>query len=310
MDNKTNTNFNNKNISSTNKKPTGLGKGLSALLGGSAININTNNVGNNINDNIDDSNKIIDIDINLLVAGKYQPRGDFKDEKLQELSISIQQKGVLQPILVRKIESNYEIVAGERRWRASKLAGLKTIPAILVNYTDKEVLEVGLIENLQRENLNPIEEALGFEQLIKEFNYTHNELSVVLGKDRSYITNYLRILSLSAEVQHLIRIGKISVGHAKIIVNYEYPIELAEKIINENLSVRETENLAKQYKKNKDINKTIHNQEDNELIDIVNDKLNKVFTGFNNEIKMGKNGSGYIKIKFNNKDQLKNILNK
>lgn len=222
-----------------------LGRGISALLGENSLPKKSEEVTSS-------KDNIVLIKIKDIQAGVFQPRKTFNDESIQELSQSIKQKGLLQPVLIRTTQSSagvtYELISGERRFRAARLANIKEIPCVIKELSNKEALEVGLIENLQRENLNPIEEAEGFNRLIKEFGYTHHDLATILGKSRSYITNYLRLLNLPQPILNLIEDKKLSVGHAKIIVNFDFPLEIAEKIAKEKLSVREVEQLIKSYK--------------------------------------------------------------
>lgn len=188
-------------------------------------------------------------DIGDVCSGRYQPRMEFKQEELQELSESIKVNGVVQPILVRAVEDRdvpYELIAGERRLRASKLAGLTTIPAVLMEITDKKAMEVGLIENIQRQDLNILEEAAGYKRLLQEFSYTQEELSEVIGKSRSAISNTLRLLTLPDNVQQFVREDKLSAGHARSLLQLDEDVELAaSEIIRKNLSVRQTEDWVK-----------------------------------------------------------------
>jgi ParB family chromosome partitioning protein len=210
-----------------------LGKGLSALIGDSAAS------DGNINF----------IDLNNIIANPNQPRRVFDEVALLELADSIRQNGVLQPILVTQIEDKYIIIAGERRFRAAKLAGLENIPAIIKDVDSKKALELAILENIQREDLSPIEEAESYDKLLKQFNYTHEDLSKLLNKSRSHISNVLRILNLPDEVKFLINDNKISLGHAKILVSSDDPISVANRIVSENLSVRSTEKLLNEHRK-------------------------------------------------------------
>ena len=194
--------------------------------------------------------------LSALTAGTYQPRTNFHAGEMQDLTDSIRSNGVLQPILVRptgktdKFDNpSYEIIAGERRWRASKEAGRKTIPVVIKHLTDKQALESGLIENIQRHDLNPLEEAIGYERLLSEFNYTQANLSKSLGKSRSHIANTLRLLSLSDSVQKYVRDSLISAGHARALINFPKAEELAQLIVDKTLSVRQTERLVADYNK-------------------------------------------------------------
>lgn len=223
------------------KNKIGLGKGLSAILG--EIDEETNQVSALIEKKATDG--ITFLPINVLQAGKFQPRKVFKDDYLQDLIASIKEKGVLQPLLVRQIGANrYEIIAGERRFRASQAAGLSQVPVIIKNFNDGETLEVSLIENLQRQDLNPLEEAEGYQRLMSEFNRTQEELAKVVGKSRSYVANILRLLDLPAEIKTYVEKGDLTAGHARALLNAKNPEKLAKKVLENGLSVRQTELLA------------------------------------------------------------------
>lgn len=213
---------------------TALGKGLDALIPEKGENITQ-------------------LDIDRIMPGKQQPRRIFNEEALRELSSSIKEKGVLQPILVSRTgDGSFNLIAGERRWRAATLAGLKKIPAIIKNVDSRDSLEMALIENIQREELNPIETAEGFNRLLNEFNLTQEELADKVGKERATVTNYLRLLKLPAEIKDMLYNGKLSMGHAKALLALEgrsNQIEAARSIINKGLSVREAELLAKKNSK-------------------------------------------------------------
>ncbi len=209
---------------------TALGKGLEALIP-------------------EKGEEILNLDIDRILPGEQQPRKTFNDDSLRELSESIKEKGVLQPIIVSRVgDGTFRIVTGERRWRAATLAGLKKIPALIKNLASKDALEVALIENLQREDLNPIETAEAFNKLIKDFKLTQEEISIKVGKDRATIANYLRILKLPEEIKLMINNGSLSIGHAKALLAIEgrtNQIEAARKIVKDGLSVREAEALSK-----------------------------------------------------------------
>lgn len=187
-----------------------------------------------------------EINISEITPNRNQPRQNFDKEKLEELAQSIMQHGIVQPVLLRKIDRGYEIVAGERRWRAARIAGFKTIPAVIKELDDRQVMELALIENLQREDLNPLEEAEAYRKLVEEFGLTQEEISSAVGKSRSAIANTMRLLNLSQEVQQLIRDNKISAGHARVLVPLDLKEQqlIIEKILKSDLSVRETEKLA------------------------------------------------------------------
>lgn len=214
-----------------------LGKGLSALIDDGEDDVSPASA---------DKNSQQQLSIKALQPGIFQPRGYFDEGSLLELSESIKKNGILQPIVVRSINdsNSYEIIAGERRFRAAKMAGLQTVPVIIKSLDDKQALEIALIENIQRENLTPIEEAEGYKRLQAEFGYTQEQLGGVLGKSRSHIANMLRLLSLPQAVKAMINSGTLSMSHARVLVGAEDPQGLAEKIINEGLNVRETEKFA------------------------------------------------------------------
>ena len=195
------------------------------------------------------SKEILELDIKKISPNEYQPRRVFEDNALKDLVSSIKEKGVIQPIIVRKTsDKTYELIAGERRWRASQMAGLKSIPVIIKDVAPVESLEIALIENIQREDLNPLETAEAFQRLINDFNLTHDEMSKKVGKDRATVSNYLRILKLPGEIKKWIAEGSLTIGHAKALLqieNQRQQIQIATKVINNGLSVRETEALSK-----------------------------------------------------------------
>jgi len=213
-----------------------LGKGLEALIPSV---------------DVEEGGKLVEIDVNQIVPNRYQPRKSFDDAKLEELTTSIQEQGVLQPIVVCKKDSYYELIVGERRLRAAKKAGLATIPAVLKEASPEEMLALALVENLQRDDLNPIEEAEAFRRLIEDFNLTQEDIAQRVGKDRSSVTNYLRLLRLPEQIQQGLVDEKITMGHARAILGLKNPeeqLELYKKIITRGLSVRQTENLVRETK--------------------------------------------------------------
>ena len=216
-------------------QPKGLGKGLSALMSDvveapvAAVKESKNT-----------------LKIHLLKAGKYQPRRQFLDENLHELADSIERNGMVQPIVVRPLKAgNYEIIAGERRWRAAKLAKIQEVPVIIRELSDAQALEIGLIENIQRQDLNPLEEAQAYQRLMKEFNYTQEKLADAVAKSRSHIANLLRLLTLPESIKQHIDSGALSMGHARALIGAKDATSLADRIIAEGLNVRQTELLAK-----------------------------------------------------------------
>ena len=219
------------------KNKIGLGKGLSAILG--EIEEETTSVPSTHGLGIE----LITLD--KLIPGRFQPRHRFEEEELADLVASIKEKGVLQPLLVRSISNGkYEIIAGERRYRASKEAGLSEVPVIVKDFSDKETLEVALIENLQRQDLNPLEEAQGYRRLLQEFHHTQEELAKVVGKSRSHVANMMRLLELPDIVKDYVEKGQISAGHARALLNAKNPEKLAQKVVEQGLNVRQTEALA------------------------------------------------------------------
>ena len=224
-----------------NQNKIGLGKGLSAILG--EIDEQTTQTSQLIAKQ--ETNGITFLPVESLRPGKFQPRRIFTPEMLNDLVESIKVKGVLQPLLVRQIGNDvYEIIAGERRWRASKQAGLTQVPVIIKDFNDEETLEVSLIENLQRQDLNPLEEAQGYQRLLDEFHRTQEELASVVGKSRSHVANTLRLLELPDTVKKYLEQGAITAGHARALLNSKNPEKLARKVIDQNLSVRQTEQLS------------------------------------------------------------------
>ena len=283
-----------------NKKKS-LGRGLGALLGDDDLDLGELNEKAHAKQTPKETNQI---SINDIIAGKYQPRTEFDADALNSLAESIKEKGVLQPLLVRKQGDKYELIAGERRWRASKIAGLDKVPVIIKELSDKEVLEVALVENLLRENLSAIEEAEGFQRLMNEFSHTQEALSQIVGKSRSHIANMLRLLNLPEEVQHLIKEGKLSAGHARALVGLDNAKELAKIIIEKDLSVRQVEELvAKQKEPKKEKQPKI---KDEDLENIEKD-LNKEL-GLRIKITPSKQGGGKVVLQYASVAELDMII--
>ena len=271
------------------KMKRGLGRGLSSLIGDTETNTKTNK-----------------ISISSIVKNKFQPRKKFDKDSLDELTNSIRERGVIQPIIVRKSSDQngkYEIIAGERRWHAAQSAGLHDIPIVEVEADDLKSLEFAIVENVQRSDLNPIEEAIGYQKLIDKFNYDQEKVSKFIGKSRVHVTNCLRLLSLPKEVTSLIEEGKITQGHAKILVGLSNAHFLAKKIIDKKLSVRQSENLIRILKS---IKKTKTSSKDANLINLetsIEDSIGlKVF------IKNKKNNSGNVTFEYKDLDQLNRLL--
>ncbi|NLM50479.1 MAG: ParB/RepB/Spo0J family partition protein [Clostridiaceae bacterium] len=273
-------------------KSRGLGKGLDALFSGF--------------DEEETKEGIMELKLTEIEPDKNQPRSSFDEEKLSELANSIKTHGVLQPIIVTKMENGfYKIIAGERRWRAAKIAKLKTIPAIVKNLSEKEISELSLIENLQREDLNPIEEAMGYKNLIEKYNYTQEMLSERIGKSRSAIANALRLTNLSEEVKKYVSGGLLSAGHARALLALEGSAqeECAKIVIKEGLSVRETEKLVKNFnfpkRKKEKKEKNIHDMEiERRLSEALKTKV---------QIQKGAK-KGLITIEFYSEDELSRII--
>ncbi|MDP1951926.1 MAG: ParB/RepB/Spo0J family partition protein [Nitrosomonas sp.] len=273
----------------------GLGRGLDALL-------SSNNDGNANEESLQN------LAINLLQPGKYQPRTRMDQSSLTELAESIKAQGVMQPILVRPIaDSRYEIIAGERRWRAAQIAGLDKVPVLIREVPDESALAMSLIENIQREDLNPLEEALGIQRLIKEFSLTHQTAGEALGSSRSTISNLLRLLNLSAPVQEMMMEGKIDMGHGRALLSLSpaQQIETAHLIVHKQLSVRDTEKLISRIEQPE--TKKVK-QQDHDLLRLQDEISEKMGTQV--VIKEKKHGAGNIIIHYSNLEQLDGILSK
>ena len=282
-------------VTNTTKK--GLGRGLSSLMGDTET-VQTKNT---------NAGQETKIPIANLKPSPSQPRRLFNKNSINELADSIKAKGLVQPLVVRPSPSDansYEIIAGERRWRAAQIAQLHEVPVVIRNFNDTEALEIAIIENVQRSDLSPIEEAAGYKRLIENHGHTQEDLSAIVGKSRSHIANIIRLLSLPQSIQDMITEGKISAGHARAIMNSAFPERLAEKIINENLSVRDAENLAKDKK---GIIKKIK-LKDPDTIDLENKISEKLGLAININHKGKKGGS--IKIDYKTLDQLEMITQK
>jgi len=267
----------------------GLGRGLSSLIGEIKSDININK-----------------ISISDLVSNKFQPRKIFNEEDLQNLTNSIRERGVIQPIIVRKStddRSKYEIIAGERRWLAAQRAGLHEVPVVITEADDLKSLEFAIVENVQRNDLNVIEEAQGYQRLINDFSYDQEKIAKFIGKSRSYIANFLRLLSLPNEVLNLIKLKKITPGHAKILVGLGNAEFVAKKIIEKNLSVRQAENFVKIFKTKKQPYKLL---KDSNLAALENSIADKV--GLNVLIRNKRNNAGTITFEYKSIDQLNKII--
>ncbi len=281
------------------KKKSALGRGLSVLLNNSdSYSVDTNPTEEKIKVGV------VAIPIKQIATNPYQPRSNFSDENISELAESIKNIGIVQPITVRKIEDNkFQLIAGERRLRASKKIGLKTIPSFIKNSNDEEMLEIALVENIQRKDLDPIEIALSLKRLIDEVSLTQEQLSKKLGKKRSTISNYIRLLKLDPIIQTGIRDGFLSMGHGRSIINIEdknIQLKIYKEIIRKELSVRKTENIVRKIKENKTpkkISKKINNflEEEEYISNLVGSKIQIITLG---------NHKGYLKIHFKSKSEL------
>ena len=287
-----------------NKKK-GLGKGLAALIGEKESLVNDINITNDVpNQNLRQSDEI---PIEFLHPNKNQPRKLFDEEKIDELSQSIKQKGLILPILVKKIdENNYQIIAGERRWRASQKAGLHDVPVIIKNLDDKEILEIALIENMQREDLNPIEEAEGIARLQDEFKYTQEELSNILGKSRPQISNTIRLLKLPQKVKEFVQNKTLSAGHARALVGLEDSYAIAQVAIKKNMNVRQLETYIS-YVKNKR-GKKGNKTKDPNILSLENEITQML--GLIIKIDHKDSEKGKLEIFYNNLEQLDDLIKK
>jgi len=267
----------------------GLGRGLSSLIGETKTTTNINK-----------------LSLSEIVPNRYQPRKNFAEDSLIDLSNSIKERGIIQPIIVRKSNldnSKYEIIAGERRWLAAHKAGLHDIPVVVTDVDDLKSLEFAIVENVQRNDLNPLEEAKGYKRLIDEFSYDQEKVSKFIGKSRSYITNSLRLLSLPNEVLDFVENKRITAGHAKILVGLENAFFIANKIVEKKLSVRQTENFVKIFKKKPALNKQSKDPNIKDLEQSIIDKI-----GLNVLIKNKKNNKGTITFSYYDSEQLNKII--
>ena len=272
-----------------NRLKKGLGRGLSSLLGDSGKKVETNKVA------------IKDISRN-----KFQPRKHFSKESLEDLTNSIKEQGVIQPIVVRPDKTTndkYEIIAGERRWLASQNAGLHEVPVVILNIDDVKSLEFAIVENVQRQDLNPIEEARGYQRLVDDFNYNQEKLSKFIGKSRSYIANSLRLLSLPSDVLNMVELGDLSAGHARPLIGLNNSSEIANKIKQKKLSVRQAEALAKQFRDKKF---KLVSKKDSNILDLQKSLEEK--TGLSVSINNKKNNSGIISFEYRDLDQLDKLI--
>ena len=272
----------------TFKLKKGLGRGLSSLIGDSKVK-------NNINK----------LSIHKLVRNKFQPRKIFNKESLEDLTNSIRERGIIQPIVVRPSnDENYEIIAGERRWLASQKAGLHEVPVVLLEIDDVKSLEFSIVENVQRQDLNPIEEAQGYQRLIDDFSYNQEKISKFIGKSRSHIANSLRLLNLPKEVISLVENEKISAGHARSLVGLSNAEQIARKIVDKKLTVRQSENLVRALRNSK--NYKVKPLKDPNILGLEKSIEDKV--GLKVEIKANKNNSGTLSFEYKTLNQLEKLI--
>ena len=271
-----------------NKIKKGLGRGLSSLIGETKVEQATNK-----------------LSISALYPNKFQPRKIFDEDSLSDLEKSIKERGIIQPIIVRKSEENskYEIIAGERRWLAAQKAGLHEVPVVVTEADDLKSLEFAIVENVQRNDLNPLEEAQGYQRLINDFSYDQEKVSKFIGKSRSYITNCLRILTLPNDVLNLIETKKLSTGHAKILVGLQNASFVAQKILEKKLSVRQSENFVKIFKRKKGSFINYNDPNIQNLEKSISDKI-----GLNVSIKNNKKNKGTITFAYHDVEQLNKII--
>ena len=266
----------------------GLGRGLSSLIGETKVEKKTS--------------KLL---LSEIIPNKFQPRKNFDEENLKDLSNSIKERGIIQPIIVRESNSDsskYEIIAGERRWLAARKAGLHEIPVVVTEADDLKSLEFAIVENVQRHDLNPLEEAQGYKRLIDEFSYDQEKVSKFIGKSRSYITNSLRLLNLPFEVLKFVEEKKLTSGHAKILVGLDNALFVAEKIIEKNMSVRQAENFVKIFRGNK----KSKNVKDANIISLEQSMIDKI--GLNVSIRNKKSNKGTLAIDYSDLNQLNKII--
>ena len=273
-------------MTNTIKLKKGLGRGLSSLIGDTT--------------SVPKSNKV---SISSIIRSKFQPRKNFNKNQMEELTNSIKERGIIQPIIVRKKSDKYEIIAGERRWQAAQSAGLHEIPIVEIEADDLKSLEFAIVENVQRDDLNPIEEANGYKRLIDEFKYDQDKVAKFIGKSRSHITNCIRLLNLPADVIRLIEEQKLSQGHAKVLVGLENSSQIAKKIIDKKLSVRQAENLVRLYRSSKRF-KVISNDSNIKALE----KSLQEKTGLTAKIHHKKNNKGILSFEYNNTDQLDRLV--
>ena len=299
----------------------GLGKGLGAIFGEDVVKENKEETEKKAKakaeakaaEEMDEKGRILMLKLDLVQPNKEQPRKTFDEEKINELAESIKNYGVLQPLLVQKNDSFYEIIAGERRWRAAKAAGLKEVPAVLKEYSKQEAMEISLIENVQRADLNPIEEALGYKQLIDEFGLTQEEIAVRVAKSRTVITNTMRLLKLDEQIQNMLAQGVITSGHARALLSLEdtqMQLKAAKEILDKKLSVRETERLVKRLQKEASGEKKEEKKKDETLALIYQDLEDRMKSVMGTKVSIHNKdkNKGRIEIEYYSEAELERIV--
>lgn len=299
----------------------GLGKGLGAIFGEDVVKENKEETEKKAKakaeakaaEEMDEKGRILMLKLDLVQPNKEQPRKTFDEEKINELAESIKNYGVLQPLLVQKNDSFYEIIAGERRWRAAKAAGLKEVPAVLKEYSKQEAMEISLIENVQRADLNPIEEALGYKQLIDEFGLTQEEIAVRVSKSRTVITNTMRLLKLDEQIQNMLVQGVITSGHARALLSLEdtqMQLKAAKEILDKKLSVRETERLVKRLQKEASGEKKEEKKKDETLALIYQDLEDRMKSVMGTKVSIHNKdkNKGRIEIEYYSEAELERIV--
>ncbi len=288
----------------------GLGKGLDSLIPmGSEIENITKPVKKAKNEPKTNENGVIELKVNQIEPNREQPRKNFDEDALQELADSIKKHGIIQPLVVQKKGEYYEIIAGERRWRAAKIAGLKHIPVVIKDYSEQEMVEIALIENIQRQDLNPIEEAMAFKQLMQEYDLKQDELAERVSKSRTAVTNSMRLLKLPQKIMEMVINNELSSGHARTLLSIEdedLQIKVAELVILKQMSVRETENYVKKLQNNKNKSKDTKNTDNDFVYRDIENKIKEI-VGTKVKVNHKNNGKGKIEIEFYSDDELERI---
>ena len=294
----------------TRNSKKGLGKGLDSLIPmGSEIENITKPVKKAKNEPKTNENGVIELKVNQIEPNREQPRKNFDEDALQELADSIKKHGIIQPLVVQKKGEYYEIIAGERRWRAAKIAGLKHIPVVIKDYSEQEMVEIALIENIQRQDLNPIEEAMAFKQLMQEYDLKQDELAERVSKSRTAVTNSMRLLKLPQKIMEMVINNELSSGHARTLLSIEdedLQIKVAELVILKQMSVRETENYVKKLQNNKNKSKDTKNTDNDFVYRDIENKIKEI-VGTKVKVNHKNNGKGKIEIEFYSDDELERI---